>query len=123
MWRTDSLGRTLKVSEVMLEIVGRTANHDLDHWTKCIHPDDRQRVVTTRSLSITRRLVYFVTYRVRRHGTNDYVSVVTVGRPDRSGGFVGFTRLADARATTRPRRPRVIPIAGTSRTSRCRKFA
>lgn len=111
-WEMTADGR-VTVSEVWLEIVGRTAPEAPGYrWFDDVHPEDRHRVEEIAAHMAARR-AYATAFRVRHH-TGRYVWVHSGGKPQADGGYLGWTRVARS-----DRRSTLLFIEAVTRAVRC----
>jgi PAS domain S-box-containing protein len=69
---------------------------DFDTWQSCVHPDDVERVMEARKLSLERRSAYAMEYRINRADNEETVWLAVFGRYyyDESGQAVRFLGVA-----------------------------
>lgn len=83
---------TVQVSQVWLDIIGRSAIEAPGYrWSESVHPDD-QHLVRVIEDCLVARCGWIVTLRVRHHH-GDYVVLRCVGAPRPRGGFTGWTTV------------------------------
>lgn len=92
IWRADSAARCDYFNQRWLAFTGRTLEDELgDGWSNGVHPDDRDRCLTTYHDAFQRRAPFEVEYRLRRYD-GEYRWVLDAGGPvyDAVGQFAGY---------------------------------
>ena len=92
VWMCDQQGKVTYLNDRRIEFTGRNpkAGYD-DAWTKYIHPDDVEAVLSTNALGLEQREKFSKQYRLRRKD-GVYRSMFDVAAPriNGDGSFAGF---------------------------------
>jgi PAS domain S-box-containing protein len=93
MWRADSENRGIWFNQSWLDFTGRTLEAELGYgWSESIHPDDRERALSTRQACLRNFAPLEMELRLRRHD-GEYRWMLDRGMPvfdDAGGEFSGY---------------------------------
>ena len=92
IWKSGLDAKCDYFNKSWLAFTGRTLEQELgDGWAEGVHPEDRDRCITTYLAAFRAHEPFEMEYRLRHHG-GEYHSVVDIGRPyaDLDGNFAGF---------------------------------
>lgn len=109
IFRTDAAGRCLFMNEQACEIMGATLEEAIgEGWTKYVHPEDRERVITQWNQTVQQHLPSKSEYRFGdRLGVTTWVLVQAVAERESTGevtGFIGtITDISERQAALRDR--------------------
>ncbi len=82
VWFTDAAGRSTYVNHCFTDFVGLAAEDVLgDGWVAAVHPDDRERVLSSWAASVASGGDYKVEFRMRRHADDSYRWLLAQGAP------------------------------------------
>jgi PAS domain S-box-containing protein len=92
VWMCDGEGKVTYLNDTRIEFTGRdpSAGYD-DVWTKYIHPDDIEAVLSANALGLERHEKFSKQYRLRRKdGDYRWMFDVAAPRVNGDGSFAGF---------------------------------
>jgi PAS domain S-box-containing protein len=92
VWMCDGEGKVTYLNDRRIEFTGRDPNAGYDDvWTKYIHPDDIEAVLSANALGLERRENFSKQYRLRRKdGVYRWMFDVAAPRVNGDGSFAGF---------------------------------
>jgi PAS domain S-box-containing protein len=92
VWMGDQNGKVSYLNDRRIEFTGRDPNARYeDVWTKYVHPDDVEAVLSANALGLKRREKFSKQYRLRRKdGVYRWMFDVAAPRVNRDGSFAGF---------------------------------
>jgi PAS domain S-box-containing protein len=92
VWMCDREGKVTYLNDRRIEFTGLDPNAGYDDvWTKYIHPDDVEGVLSVNALGLERREKYSKQYRLRRKdGVYRWMFDVAAPRVNGDGSFAGF---------------------------------
>jgi len=92
VWICDPEGSCVDFNRAWLEYRGRTLDQETgDGWLEGVHPEDRERVLTTFRNALAVRAEFTMIYRLLRHdGVYRWIENHGVPRFDSTGTFLGY---------------------------------
>jgi PAS domain S-box-containing protein len=92
IWMCDPEGKVTYLNDRHIEFTGRDPNKEYDDvWTKYIHPDDTEAVLSAHALGLERRETFSKEYRLcRKDGVYRWMFDVAAPRVNGDGSFAGF---------------------------------
>ena len=82
VWFTDAAGRVTYVNQYCTDFVDLAAEQTMGNgWTAAVHPEDRERMLTTWARAVASRESYEIEFRVRCKSNGSYRWLLTKGAP------------------------------------------